>query len=151
MAQDKEIYIPPTISDQAKEFLRSLIEAKTYALEFPGPEDVAGWEKVYAAAEAFNKEKAEKALAASGATVTEVEMGGVTVEDIRPHGWTDNGKVLVYVHGGGTACSAPARPSPMLRPWPRPRVFGSFRSTTPPRRARTSRRSSSRSCRCSTR
>ena len=101
MVQDKEIYIPPTISDQAKEFLRSLIEAKTYALEFPGPEDVAGWEKVYAAAEAFNKEKAEKALAASGATVTEMEMGGVTVEDIRPHGWTDNGKVLVYVHGGG--------------------------------------------------
>ena len=58
-------------------------------------------EKAYAFGEAHNKKKSEQALAATGATVTEVELGGVAVEDIRPKGWTDNGKVLVYVHGGG--------------------------------------------------
>jgi acetyl esterase/lipase len=55
----------------------------------------------YDVAEARNQDMAEKSLAASLATVTEMEMGGVTVEDIRPRGWKDNGKVLVFLHGGG--------------------------------------------------
>jgi monoterpene epsilon-lactone hydrolase len=98
---DKQIYVPPTISAEAQAVLRALIEAKPYAIEFPAPDDLPGWQKVHDVAEARNRAKAEKALAASQATVTEVQMGGVTVEDIRPRGWNDNGKVLVYVHGGG--------------------------------------------------
>jgi epsilon-lactone hydrolase len=98
---DKQIYIPPTISAEAQQVLKALIEAKPYAMQFPAPDDLAGWERVYDVAEARNRDQAEKTLAASHATVTEVQMGGVTVEDIRPHGWNDNGKVLVYVHGGG--------------------------------------------------
>jgi epsilon-lactone hydrolase len=98
---DKQIYVPPTISAEAQAVLKALIEAKTYAMQFPAPDDLAGWERLYDVAEARSKDKAEKTLAASHATVTEMQMGGVTVEDIRPHGWNDNGKVLVYVHGGG--------------------------------------------------
>jgi epsilon-lactone hydrolase len=98
---DKQIYVPPTISAAAQVVLKALIEAKEYAMQFPAPDDLAGWEKLYDVAEARSKDKAEKTLAASHATVTEMQMGGVTVEDIRPHGWNDNGKVLVYVHGGG--------------------------------------------------
>ena len=101
MIPDKQIYVPPTISAEAQESLRALIKVKPYATEFPAPDDLAGWEKVYDIAEARNKDEAEKSLAASHATVTEVQLGGVTVEDIRPHGWNDNGKVLVYLHGGG--------------------------------------------------
>ena len=33
--------------------------------------------------------------------VTAAELGNVTVLDIKPKDWRDNGKVLVYVHGGG--------------------------------------------------
>jgi len=98
---DKQIYVPPTISAEAQAELRALIEVKTYAMQFPAPDDLAGWDKVYDVVEARNKDKAEKILAASHATAVEVQMGGVTVEDIRPHGWHDNGKVLVFVHGGG--------------------------------------------------
>lgn len=101
MIQDKQIYVPPTISAEAQVVLKALIEAKAYAIQFPAPDDLAGWEKVYEVAEAHNQDKVEKSLAASHATVTEREMGGVGVEDIRPHGWKDNGKVLVFVHGGG--------------------------------------------------
>ena len=101
MVPDKQIYVPPTISAEAQESLKALIEVKIYATQYPAPDDLAGWEKVYGVAEARNKDQAEKSLAASHATATEVQMGGVTVEDIRPHGWNDNGKVLVYVHGGG--------------------------------------------------
>jgi epsilon-lactone hydrolase len=99
--QDKQIYVPPTISAEAQVVLKALIEAKAYAIQFPAPDDLAGWDKVYEIAEARSKDAAEKSVAASHATVTELEMGGVSVEDIRPHGWKDNGKVLVYVHGGG--------------------------------------------------
>jgi monoterpene epsilon-lactone hydrolase len=98
---DKQIYIPPTISAEAQGVLKALIEAKAYAIQFPAPDDLAGWEKVYDIAEARKQDETEKSLAASHATVTEVQMGGVTVEDIRPHGWNDNGKVLVFLHGGG--------------------------------------------------
>lgn len=99
--QDKQIYIPPTISNEAQQILKSFIDAKVYAMKFPAPDAIGGWEEMYKIAEAHNKEKSEQALAASDATVTELQMGGVTVEDIRPQGWKDNGKVLVYVHGGG--------------------------------------------------
>ena len=99
--QDKQIYVPPTISTEAQELLERLIDAKLYATEFPAPDDLAGWEKAYEIAEARNLHLAEKTLAASRATVKERQLGGVTVEDIRPHCWEDNGKVLVYVHGGG--------------------------------------------------
>ena len=98
---DKQIYVPPTISPEAQALLRALIEAKPYAIEFPAPDDLPGWEKIHALAEASNKARGEKVLAASRATVTEERIGEVTVEDIRPRGWKDNGKVLVYVHGGG--------------------------------------------------
>lgn len=101
MIQDKQIYVPPTISAEAQVALKALIEAKAYTIQFPAPDDLAGWEKVYEVAEAHNQDKVEKSLAASHATVTELEMGGVGVEDTRPHGWEDNGKVLVFVHGGG--------------------------------------------------
>lgn len=33
-------------------------------------------------------------------TVSELNLGGVRVLDIRPEAWNDNGKVLVYTHGG---------------------------------------------------
>jgi monoterpene epsilon-lactone hydrolase len=148
---DKQIYVPPTISAEAQESLRALIKAKAYATEFPAPDDLAGWEKVHDIAEARNKDEAEKSLAASHATVSEVQMGGVTVEDIRPRGWNDNGKVLVYVHGGGYTLYSARSTFGVAVPMPERRAFGLSRSTTPRRRARTSKRSSSRSSRCSMR
>jgi len=51
---DKQIYVPPTISAEAQEFLRALIKVKAYAIEFPAPDDLADWEKMYDVAEARN-------------------------------------------------------------------------------------------------
>jgi acetyl esterase/lipase len=36
-----------------------------------------------------------------GPNITETILGGINVLDIKPKGWLDNGKVLVYTHGGG--------------------------------------------------
>ena len=35
------------------------------------------------------------------ANVGSTKMGNVSVLDIKPKGWIDNGRVLVYTHGGG--------------------------------------------------
>ncbi len=33
-------------------------------------------------------------------TVTNMNLGGVPVLEIKPRNWKDNGKVMVYTHGG---------------------------------------------------
>lgn len=33
--------------------------------------------------------------------VTYTKLGGVNVLDVKPQHWKDNGKILVYLHGGG--------------------------------------------------
>ena len=33
-------------------------------------------------------------------TITERSLAGAPVQDVRPNGWRDNRKVVVYVHGG---------------------------------------------------
>jgi len=34
------------------------------------------------------------------ADITEISLGGVPALDVRPKGWSDNGKILIYTHGG---------------------------------------------------
>ena len=93
------VHIPETVSRQAQEVLRTL---KDPALtpEFPDPADVAGWKKLQAWAEADGKAKSEPLLKRYEHTVSEGGLGGVPVLDVRPKGWRENGKALVYTHGG---------------------------------------------------
>src|SRR5512139_558674 len=93
------VHIPETVSQQAQEFLRTL---KDPALNpaFPDPTDIAGWKKLQAWAEADAKAKSEPLLKRFEHTVEAGELGGIPVLDVRPKGWKDNGKALVYTHGG---------------------------------------------------
>lgn len=93
-------YIPATISSEAQQALQSIYAAKAYNRVFPEAGDLAGWKKIHAEAEQAKKEINDKAVASNRVSVTEAMLGGVPVLDIRPHGWQDNGKVLVYTHGG---------------------------------------------------
>lgn len=98
--QVRDNYVPKTISLEARKALAAIYDAKAYARIFPAADDLDGWRKTHAAAEQAKKELNEKAVTTNQVTVTEVKMGGVPVLDIRPHAWKDNGKVLVYTHGG---------------------------------------------------
>ena len=99
-AADRDIFVPTTISPAAQQVLRGLIEAKGYARVVPAADDLDGWRAVHDGAEAATRDLNEQAVKRNRVTVTEAELGGVPVLDIRPEGWTDNGKVLVYTHGG---------------------------------------------------
>lgn len=99
-AQIRYNYIPKTISPEAQKALATIYSAKAYARAFPEAGDLEGWKKTHAGGEAANVDASKKAVADNKVTVTEAKMGGVPVLDIRPEGWKDNGKVLVYTHGG---------------------------------------------------
>lgn len=97
---DRDIHAPTTISPEAQQVLSGIIEARPYTRVVPPPEDLDSWRAVHSAMEEAAREGAEAAVERNGVTATEEELGGVPVLDIRPEGWTDNGKVLVYTHGG---------------------------------------------------
>ncbi|MBC2713862.1 MAG: alpha/beta hydrolase [Desulfobacteraceae bacterium] len=68
--------------------------------EVPAPDDVKAWKAVQQAREAFSLERQKPIVERLQPTVTEMELGGVPVLDIKPRNWKNNGKVMVYTHGG---------------------------------------------------
>ena len=99
-APERDIFVPGTISPEAQQVLRGLIEARPYARVAPAAADLDGWREAHSASEAAAEERNEQAVELNRVTVIEAELGGVPVVDIRPEDWTDSGKVLVYTHGG---------------------------------------------------
>jgi acetyl esterase/lipase len=93
-----DYFIPETVSQEAQNELRTM--SKRDRREWPAPDDAAGWRSQWEyneeAWQPFNDSVAELFNPAIADTV----MGGTPVLDIRPQGWTDNGRVLVYIHGG---------------------------------------------------
>src|SRR5215831_16950851 len=93
------VHVPDTVSEQAQAFLRTLQDPAAIPA-FPAPDNLAGWEKVRAFAEADGKAKSAPLLQRYEHTVTEGKLGGVPVLDVRPKGWIEDGRVAVYTHGG---------------------------------------------------
>jgi monoterpene epsilon-lactone hydrolase len=93
-----DYYIPETVSQEAQNELKSM--SRRDRREWPASGDHAGWKSHWDYNEKawlpFNDSVAEL----YNPTIIDTLMGGTPVLDIRPEGWTDNGKVLVYIHGG---------------------------------------------------
>jgi len=100
MASDA-IPFPTTISPEAKAVVEFLESAGLKQIMAPAPGDIAGWKALHAAQEKALEVPNRVVLAKTGGTVGNDTIGGVPVLDIRPDGWTDDGRVIVYVHGGG--------------------------------------------------
>lgn len=99
-AQLRYNFIPDTISKEAQKELSAIYDAKAYERVFPAADDLKGWKITQADGERGKSEMSKKALAYNRVTISETKMGGIPVIDIRPEGWKDNGKVIVYTHGG---------------------------------------------------
>ncbi|HZA64710.1 MAG TPA: alpha/beta hydrolase [Nitrososphaeraceae archaeon] len=93
-----QIYIPTTISKEAQEELRK-IPSNPFDLS-PGPDDLIGWKKLYQEMESMDFFCSQSIKDLYQPNITETKLGGVKVLDIKPKNWHDNGKVLVYTHGG---------------------------------------------------
>lgn len=86
LVESPYVHVPITVSLEAQAFLATL-EDPHRRPAFPDPDNIAGWDKLQAWAEADGN-------------VEERELGGVPVRDVRPKHWSDNGKAIVYTHGG---------------------------------------------------
>src|SRR2546428_467164 len=105
--QHPYVNVPGTVSKEAQEFLRTLRDPALMPA-FPDAGDLAGWKKVQAFAEAAGTATSAPRLKRYEHTVRETSLGGVPVLDVRPKNWADNGKVLVYTHGGAHVMSSAA-------------------------------------------
>lgn len=94
------ITIPATIS---KETQNALINTTTQTPEFvtPGPNDQEGWDEMNKQYSSMFITQSQSLIESFKPNITSAKLGNVPVLDIKPKNWVNNGKVLVYVHGGG--------------------------------------------------
>lgn len=97
---DRDIFVPNTISEAAQNMLRKAGEARLYKRIYPASDDTAGWRKVRSEMEASALENNRKVAEAMEVTVTDTVVGGVKALDIRPKGWKEDGRMIVFCHGG---------------------------------------------------
>ncbi len=99
-SSNSTITIPTTISSEAQ---NALINITTQMPEFvnPGPYDLKGWEELNKQVSAMSIAQSQSLVDNFKPNITSTKLGNVNVLDIKPKNWVDNGKVLVYVHGGG--------------------------------------------------
>ncbi len=93
------LYLPPTISSEAAAVMH-VMPNPTELPTLPEPDDVDAWVEAQQVAEARNLERQKPLIEKLGPDVTKTKLGGVPVLDIKPKGWQDNGKLMVYTHGG---------------------------------------------------
>ncbi|MGA9152047.1 MAG: hypothetical protein WBZ36_15835 [Candidatus Nitrosopolaris sp.] len=70
-------------------------------IKSPKPDDLAAWKKVDRQSDSEALVKSEKIIDRYKPNITYKKIGGVNVVDIEPENWSNNGKILVYMHGGG--------------------------------------------------
>ncbi len=91
--------IPETVSPQAQVFLRTLTDPALKPA-FPMPDDIEGWKRLQALAEADGRARSESLLKRYEHQVSLRKLGGVSVLEVRAKTCERNDKVLVYTHGG---------------------------------------------------
>lgn len=95
-----DFYVPTTISKKGQAALRKFSRAARDAA-LPAPNNLRGWKKVWAGNERYFRTVSKRVEKQYKLIIKERRVGGVAVLDIKPEGWQNNGKVLIYTHGGG--------------------------------------------------
>ena len=101
-----KISIPTTISKKAQEMLKNMTMNLPPSFVTPAPDDLEGWKKLNQQFSCMPIYGSQLTVDSYQPNVTVTKLGNVNVLDVKPKDWNDNGKVLVYLHGGGVFCSA---------------------------------------------
>lgn len=97
---ESRIYIPPTISKEAQEILKRLTMTLPPFVT-PGSGDLEGWQKLNQQISSLFVQLSQPIVDSYQPNITATKMREINVLDIKPKDWKDNGKVLIYLHGGG--------------------------------------------------
>ncbi len=98
-AAEPYVNVPDTVSPEAQAYLRLLPDPHLQPAA-PGPAEIEQWKALQLALEARNLDRQKDIVGRLGPDVTKQDLGGVPVLDIKPRNWRNNGKVMVYTHGG---------------------------------------------------
>jgi monoterpene epsilon-lactone hydrolase len=106
--QDRSVYITKKPSTEALAHNASLLEimraskSKIFA-PMPEADDRDGWraENDKRVNSTFNIGLNTKIIETYDPTIEKLTINGIPTIDIKPQGWKDNGKILVFLHGGG--------------------------------------------------
>ena len=96
---DLRPFVPTTISAGWRDVYEKLPDP-TQEPMMPGPDDIEAWGKIHRAKEEAAEADVQQVIQRYTIKVQRRDFGEVPVLEITPNGWKDNGKVLVYVHGG---------------------------------------------------
>src|SRR5262245_13507985 len=95
MAQEKPfLNIPDAISEEAKTFLRTLKDPSLNP-PFPDEDNIEGWKKLQAGADANATKMSEPILKRFEHTVRDRDLGGVPALELCPKDYQENGSVIV--------------------------------------------------------
>ena len=92
-------FVPITVSEGWQDVYEKLPDP-TQMATLPGPDDIEAWGKVHSDLEEAQESNIQGIIKHYGLNIESMDFSGVPVLDIKPSGWKDNGKVLVYIHGG---------------------------------------------------
>jgi acetyl esterase/lipase len=67
----------------------------------PSSDDLKGWQKLNQQLSPMFMQLSQPIVDRYQPNITANKIGDVNVLDIKPKDWRNNGKVLVYLHGGG--------------------------------------------------
>ncbi|SON52104.1 alpha/beta hydrolase [Vibrio tapetis] len=96
-----DFYVPETISNEGQTFLKeNFTQAAKDASIIPSGLDDDGWKALQKSSDEQVQPLNDAAVAMYQPNIEKAVMAGIPVLDIRPKDWKDNGKVLVYIHGG---------------------------------------------------
>ena len=108
-ARGDDFQAPATISREGQEALAEFSRKARNAV-LPAPDDLEAWKVVQAGVEKKWAAAAAAVVERYGPLIEDRVLGGVPVLDIKPKGWKESDKVLVYTHGGAyTLYSARSR------------------------------------------
>ncbi|MFB5600132.1 MAG: alpha/beta hydrolase [Nitrososphaeraceae archaeon] len=97
---DTKIFIPTTISTQAQKILKNLT-MNLPSFSTPDSNDLEGWKKLNKQMESMDIYGPQTVIDSYQSNITYAKLGDVNIIDVKPQNWKDNGKILVYLHGGG--------------------------------------------------
>jgi acetyl esterase/lipase len=108
--------VPSTVSEPARQLLQLAQKAQLWKLQVPAPGDLEGWKKLRAALEAAAEPGVLKAIERNEVTVSSIKLGGVPALDVKPKAWRDNGRVIVFLHGGAYTINSARSGLPHVAP-----------------------------------
>lgn len=93
-------HVPSTISEEGKQFFTAIFSPELKQTSLSSSMTKQQWYQYQAQTEAHVAPLNALAKSSYPASIEQTTINGVPVLDIKPQGYQDNGKVLVYTHGG---------------------------------------------------